>query len=759
MSTLFGDRLHCFLSELAQEPKLSPSKIREKLYSDLAEKAHHAAFRKELLKKATLYRSRSQFGKLRASLLTGTSLLGLTFLREVEREKLLLSDGMPPVKYGRFLTDLGEELVGALDESFQKMYQRICTYQAYHNLARTVEHTTRSVAALLRGPRRTLIVRILALTHLCFLSNYLHFEIDDEIRDWLEGFGHPEKIGSIASLILVTANEARHLDTLDFVGRLDGILLTSEVKQVMEYGHALFLLHETGQLISIFEYRLTIAHERDPRVFLLLPPSAEFEYALRLGFLRSELNSSVPTDLKDREGVSSISMATVADDFLSQSKDKLGDVRNPGTPFCRIGLTFPSRSALYSVILNHSFYEDAVFRERLWQELLLPLKGTTEKELEITKNLNLETFLKMWKLFEFLSLVQIKALEKHRSDRVALYNSLVWVSQEQDLLDLALAAGVTREQAQDFFALVTADASRLVFYDMQYHPFLRIGGCRMPASASELPPGIVSVPAVVHISNKLRNVQRGNRFRFKANARIFVQVVAALLRSQFSEEHVVTERPLTKQTEVDVVLLEGKTLYIFECKYSVPAASPHELRDLWQDVEKAAEQLQSAIETLSDTNKLGDYLAGWFPGTKRNFLKDLKIQPCILCSHFVFSGLVYRGIPVRDFTSFSLLVDAGSFGMEIPENDETIVHRYRATSADRFTISDFDNYLGPDPRYFCTYRPFMTSFTEINRLVDSNVTLANETYVYEADPQDWLTHIDSLGFARMPVERRSSKRS
>ena len=137
---------------------------------------------------------------------------------------------------------------------------------------------------------------------------------------------------------------------------------------------------------------------------------------------------------------------------------------------------------------------------------------------------------------------------------------------------------------------------------------------------------------LVLLSNILRNLQTSNQLRFRANADVFVETVAGMLRTKFAK--VTENRRLKldqKVTDVDVVLYEGSTLYLIECKHSVPEASTHEMRGIWEDIERASEQLVLATTILSEPEKRESYFAGWFPGTKVSDTAGVRIQPCILC--------------------------------------------------------------------------------------------------------------------------------
>ena len=226
-----------------------------------------------------------------------------------------------------------------------------------------------------------------------------------------------------------------------------------------------------------------------------------------------------------------------------------------------------------------------------------------------------------------------------------------------------------------------------------------------------------------------------------------------MLRSRFAT--VATNRPVdTKKesTDIDVVVLEGDALYLFECKHSVPPTGPHEMRDIWEDIEKGASQLQVAMKVLSDPERRQSYIAGWFPDARKRPV-ELRIIPCVLCSHRIFSGLQYQGIPIRDFASFALLTGDAVVGMgSSDENGEGVMYRFRLTSGAEFSTADLDDYLSTDAKYFKMFDPFMHPVSTFVRLGD--MTLARETVAYEVELDRWIAHMNTIGCTRQPDERK-----
>jgi hypothetical protein len=188
----------------------------------------------------------------------------------------------------------------------------------------------------------------------------------------------------------------------------------------------------------------------------------------------------------------------------------------------------------------------------------------------------------------------------------------------------------------------------------------------------------------------------------------------------------------TEATDIDLVVLEDKTLYLFECKHSLPPTGPHEIRDVWEDIEKGTNQLAIAMRILSDPVRRQSYLAGWFPGTKPQDTANLKLVPCVLCSDRIFSGLEHQGFPIRDFSSLQLLFQGGIVGMGGPvSEDEVVMMQYRVIRQKEMSGSDLADYCSPESTFFKMFKPFMSPVSRIQRL--EGITIAEETFVYQAE--------------------------
>ena len=271
----------------------------------------------------------------------------------------------------------------------------------------------------------------------------------------------------------------------------------------------------------------------------------------------------------------------------------------------------------------------------------------------------------------------------------------------------------------DALRLISGDVQNLGYYDLQYRPFLWVAPVptihTKDGKQGLSHRGIVYVASVVALSNVFRNVQKCEREMIQNECRSFVKVVADLFKRRFPR--VTINRRLekgSKVTDVDIVLMDGSTLYLFECKYSVPPASPHEQRDIWEDIERASIQLSSAIEILGNAQKRQSYLAGWFPGIRFEETKQLTIKACILCSDRTFSGLEFQGFPVRDFSSISLLFGDGIVSMGTFDRDGKLIKKsFRFYPEGGPSGVELNDYLSSNPKYLAVYQPFMRPITRL----------------------------------------------
>ena len=739
----------------AQKRPLTPELIQQVIPTTVVGSPNRTHRLKTLIKIVKDSRAKGHLGKLRGAILVGATLLGPAFISAVERAGALICDETAPKKWGAFIEALQSEVCLVHDPAWSLLNERLASYRAYQMLVVTQMEKDKKVLRLLRTRPRHVLKKILVLTELAFQQHYLGLEVPAKLSAWFDELGPPEEVASVASVLVDKANEFSPLDSFDFTVPETGELIPSDVHAVVEYGILLSFRYEVAKHLSLFSSRLEATNSGGRWIFYLRPASNTFEYALRLGFIRSEMSrSGIPAAVKRLDEVPRLSLKALAEAIGQKFHRELCELMDPGTPFRRIKFNVPLGLRMYDSISRDVLYDDVEYLERLNRDLLIPPTSEFAAGVRLTDNLDLHTFYRIWKYLKFLCLISIAAARMYaKTDFTLLRNSIIRVVHEDGMVEIITQLGVNQNQANDFLQLVSADVRHLGYFDVQYRPFLRIATTTLRKAGITTHPEIVFFPMLIAAANEVRNVQSANKLRMLASGQLFVEAVGNSLRKRF--KNVTLNRKVeagNMRTDVDVIILDQCTLYLFECKHSIPPTSPHEMRDLWEDIEKGCKQLALALEILKDPDRLLAFLAGWFPGTKRHDVAGLTIVPCVLCSHPIYSGLDHEGIPVRDFGSLAKLLEDGVVGMGgTAANGELIMHRFRLVSENGFSSADLDDYLSVAPRFFRIFSPFMYQVSRFQQVQD--IVMARETYTYQTSLAASLAHMQAMGFVRLPDER------
>jgi hypothetical protein len=553
--------LQRFIETICTEPALTSAVVRDATPQNILSEIGTKSFTKNLISLSHRYRTRGQFGRLRACIFAGAVLCGKRFITKVEREALLLPTESSTRKFRRFLFQFHAEIGAGEEDDVQLLRHRLESYIAYDQFKTALAPSLSKGEAVLQQRPRYAIKSTLALTHLHFLREKLHFPFGLDLSEIFDQFDSPEDMASSASILVASANDIQTLDSLDFALPFSEEIVSDEIRSVVTSGNTLSVQLETAQLISLFGYNLS---EKEPGLFYLSPPSTEFEYALRLGLMRAEIGASNISVLeKNQEFPAGASIIFAAKMFVDALGDKLGKIVGADTLFERIPLNIPIIPTVYQEMIGTTFIEDLQYREVLSQDFLLPLDLESE-EFELTEHLNIRTFHKIWQFFRLMAAVDVLILWQHsESNPRAVLNSLVRVYKEEEMFSLIEGLGFTEQQVREFFELISADVRDLGYFDIQYRPFLRIAANRFVKGDEvlESPAEMVGPPGLVLLSNILRNLQTSNRLRFRANADAFVEIVARMLRTKFDKVEENRRLQLDQTvTDVDVVLYEGGNL-------------------------------------------------------------------------------------------------------------------------------------------------------------------------------------------------------
>jgi len=87
--------------------------------------------------------------------------------------------------------------------------------------------------------------------------------------------------------------------------------------------------------------------------------------------------------------------------------------------------------------------------------------------------------------------------------------------------------------------------------------------------------------------------------------------------------------------------------------------------------------------------------------------------------------------------------------------DEVVMKQYRLIRAKTMSGSDLADYCSPHSMFFNMFKPFMSPVSRMERL--EGITIAEETFVYQAELSEWANHMEMLGCAREPDRRQRLK--
>lgn len=690
------------------------------------------------------YKAKGNYGHLSTGLVMGLVLEGNELFHEVEAKGLLLCGETVEKKFYGMLHRL-KSCLSEFGDVGPSVGDRIETYINYCDLTAMTERRIERLRQSLRDRSMVLVKGLLGLCELYFLKEHFRLETpkDHRISHLLEVARTPEDFASVASLLLWKANNISPLNRWECEGPIHDELTSPSFAEVVEDGCILSRLNDVAKVISCFGYRLVrLRGDSGVEVFKVTPPTPEFEYCFRLGNVRDQFNRQVQYVHAANKFQSPLLGMDVA---TRHTIEELEDLLTEWVlkPYPRVKLKIPCAPDLFEPLLKHVYFDDVQYVERIRDDYLTEPNSQTL----LTDGLTLSDFMKIGKALRFISVLNANAICHYSSKYNKMsFNSLVRVAiEEQHVKELAVPLGLKEDLLGKFIRLLGWDAKEGSYCDLQYQPFVRIHN------------KLVYLPALFATSNFFRNVQVSHKIRNAEQGSTFLMLCRNALEERF--EKIVSEKRIKgngRKTEIDIVVWHGKTLYLFECKYSLPPCDYQETRDIWRDILKGASQMRIAKEILNNPLTRQSYLAGWFPGASVRESADMNIRTCVLCSHRLFAGISIEGVPVRDFYSFSSVMTEHvmSFGMAEPDQEGTRV-RYSIAQDGKFSQADLDDYLEDSSRYFRMFAANMRPYTEFDTLIPGKLTLAWEKFLYFMDTTmvDFISFMDSLGFYRLPDER------
>lgn len=690
------------------------------------------------------HKRREQFGQMFALSVLGYLAFAEPFQLQLETSRLLLRETAGR-RFDRTIAEFGDRLDGASDPRLTRLGTRLKTFVTLQSLHDSVDATFPSARVALASRPFRHLKSLLAVSNLAFLRHYFAFTGGGRV-DSLDYFHSAEDVASAVSTLIAIGNEAAPFGSVDIAFPETGIDVGAAFTQLLRYGAAMSTLAEAEKLVTVLGYTLTTSMHNRMAVTALAPPSPEIEYALRLGNVRRDIGNLSSMLEMARNGEQRIAKSDAIEKVVKNLGDKLGVIRDAGKARERLVLLVPDAPEWLDGISNFGYYEDVLSMERLAQELEVPLKDADGKSPMLGKHLSFERFYKAWCILTFINLVDIELLGQHEDNQTIVRNSLVRVTSASAHREMLGTCGLTGDEADEFIELMFIDVNKLKHVDIQYRPFLTLNpsSFETPEGTRTTPREVIHAPAILSTMNVIPNVQRSHGIRMAQDGAALVSVVQALVERVAPDTRTNVQVKLGEmKTDIDVVAFTGSHLYLFECKHSLTPTGAHEMRDLWADIEKGVSQIERAQQILA--TRMDTYLNGWFPNVRRGRGINVQVTGCVLCSHRVFSGLQIRGVPVRDLASIALTLGDAVVSRGIREDDGQVhLMRFRLRQTEDPALSDLDEYLAPDPKFFRSLKTHMKQFTAVYRLSDT-IALTRETYMGQFDDDSWQASLAGVG--------------
>jgi len=692
------------------------------------------------------YKKNAHFGKLRTGLLLAVLFEDQTFLKDLEARGLLLpSHSTESQKLMNMIEDISNELESCNIAELRTFHNRLKTYRNFVILNKSVEKELRSLDKILRKRSISLLKSALGTVEMKFLCKFFNLSVDSlpkEVRVILETSNTPEELASIISLLIGRGNELLPIRPIELQVPIYEGIRSEELKQAICGASILQSLHELAEDISFFGYEIEAQRVNKKVIFKVLPPDKDFEYFLRLGYIREDMNRQRSDILfRERSNFPTISIDTVTSSLIADHPDFFMQWKD--YPYPRLITKFPLAEQFWKPFVQEPLlYEEGRYFQTLRNEYLVTQDEFEEKYL-IPNVLSIKAFFDIARTFFVFSMFNIHALKVfHEKKRKFSYNSLVKAMEEKDLIEMLALSGRTTAEIKGFIELICLETKQKAYYDLQYQPLIKNENVYL------------MLPTIFISANIYRNIQVSNKIRVLGQAEKFVQLCKSIFESKFKRV-VINKRVAlgNKSTDIDIAVCEGKKLYLFECKYSVHPCDPHELRDIWEDILKGVQQLSLAKNVLDNPTERQSYLSGWFPGIRMDETKELEINTCILTPFRLFGGLTIQNIVIRDIYSLDLVLGENEIAVGIGELEGKYKRiRYSLVGMNGFSQEDFDDYLSSHSKYFRCFQQDMAPLSRIWDLVDGEVSIVRETFVYAFDFDSWPEQMEALGFYRLPDE-------
>lgn len=484
-------------------------------------------------------------------------------------------------------------------------------------------------------PKESFIKSLLASVDYLFLSNYY----PDEKGEMSEINGRTkEEISSAVSyLIYFYTNRIKNQNiNTQFVS--EEFLKSNEFPKLVISACYIMDFREFEILIDHFDYYCIFENDK----LLIKPPHENFEKAIRLGYIRTDLQK-----MTDKiETFNALSFQKLVDDLSDKIDFDFFELANDyGYERYRVKMPEPLFEKLVEnfILPDTLFEEEIIYLSLTFKEQLLTFEDL--EKINLKTNLTLGEFLKIQRVFIIFYLFfseGIYKVEKIKTD--ILLRSLIPSFTEEDLYTL-LQKVFPIEKIEDFLDLVCWDPGMDYIFDLQYHPILYFEDYF-----------IIPLSVFTH-SNSIRNAYaseyKRNNKELLSDGKVDPLVNALILSLKNAGIECYTQINIGS-TDIDVVAVYDKVLFVFECKQSLLPVSIFDLRTTFDYVKKAEKQIDLIKQDFDE----GNLIKKIEQKTNTNIGEITNIHGAIILSNRLFNGNTFK-YAVRNIHEVTNMINKG----------------------------------------------------------------------------------------------------